>query len=47
MAKSLQDPSVGAANADVETLASRFGIGFDPWVLQRFWVGAPGHLPII
>lgn len=29
VAKSLQDPSVGAANADVETLASKFGIGFE------------------
>ena len=36
MAKSLQDPSVGAANADVETLASKFGIGFDPWVCREF-----------
>ena len=40
VAKSLQDPSVGAANADVETLASRFGIGFDPWVCREFGWGA-------
>ena len=39
MAKSLQDPSVGAANADVETLASRFGIGFDPWVFAEILGG--------
>lgn len=47
VAKSLQDPSVGAANADVETLASKFGIGFDPWVCREFGWGVPRHLPII